>query len=55
MPSTINPAVRRASASAVPTMPGSRAVMAGIALNKCVTPVSPSFIARLTILALASL
>ena len=55
MPSTISPAVSRASASAVPTMPGSRAVIAGIALNRWVTPVSPSSIARLMTSALASL
>jgi hypothetical protein len=37
-----DPGVSRPSVRATPTMPGSRALAAGIALKKCVTPLSPS-------------
>ena len=55
MPSTISPAVSRSSASAVPIMPGSRALIGGMALNRWVTPVAPSATACVTTAADASL
>ena len=55
IPSTIRPAVSRCSASAAPMIPGSRALIGGMALNRCVTPLAPSATACATIDAVASL
>src|ERR1041385_6477249 len=55
MPSTIRLAMSFGSANAVPARPGTRALMAGMALNRCVTPVRPSPIARTISAAVASL
>ena len=55
IPSRMMPAVRRSSVRATPTIPGSLALMAGIALKRCVTPLSPSSIALVKLSAAASL
>ena len=51
----MSPAVSRRSASAAPTIPGSRALNGGMALNRWVTPVAPSSTACMTTAAGASL